>query len=172
MDASGGFGGTLVFGKWKGRNVVRQLVTPANPHSAGQETARNRMRVAGAAQYWANHTSLEYPAASENDEARIRDITPSGFAWNGYLVDIMIGSGSVNYTAAQAAFAALSSGEKTAWTTAAAALTPPIPAVAQTMVGGVSTTALTAGNVFFIYVYTLYLMGLATVPGATPPTYT
>lgn len=42
MDASGKFGGTIVFSKWKGRNVVRQLVVPANPNSAGQEAARNR----------------------------------------------------------------------------------------------------------------------------------
>ena len=36
MDAAGAFGGTLVFGKWKGRNTVRQLVTPSNPQKAGQ----------------------------------------------------------------------------------------------------------------------------------------
>ena len=41
MDASGKFGGALVFSKWKGRNVVRQLVIPGNPNSAGQEAARN-----------------------------------------------------------------------------------------------------------------------------------
>ena len=42
MDAAGAFGGTLVFGKWKGRNTVRQLVTPSDPQKAGQTAARNR----------------------------------------------------------------------------------------------------------------------------------
>lgn len=31
MEASGAYGGTLVFGQRKGSSVVRQLVTPANP---------------------------------------------------------------------------------------------------------------------------------------------
>ena len=42
MNAAGAFAGTLVFGKWKGRNTVRQCVTPSNPQTAGQTTARNR----------------------------------------------------------------------------------------------------------------------------------
>lgn len=36
LDASGSLAGALVFSKWKGRNYVRQLVTPANPKSGGQ----------------------------------------------------------------------------------------------------------------------------------------
>lgn len=36
VDASGKFGGAMVFGKWKGRNTVRKLVTPANPKAAKQ----------------------------------------------------------------------------------------------------------------------------------------
>lgn len=44
MDASGKFGGALVFGKWKGRNTVRQLVTLSNPQSVGQRHRVNAMR--------------------------------------------------------------------------------------------------------------------------------
>jgi len=40
VDASGKFGGAMVFGKWKGRNVVRQLVIPKNPKSAKQVGVR------------------------------------------------------------------------------------------------------------------------------------
>jgi hypothetical protein len=83
----------------------------------------------------------------------------------------MIGAGFVTYTAAQAAWSALSSGQKTSWDGAAAALTPAIPAVAQTVAGGGAGTPLTAGNVFFLYVYGLYAAGLASLPGGTPPTY-
>lgn len=36
MGAAGTIGGSLVFGTWKGRNTVRELVRPANPKSAGQ----------------------------------------------------------------------------------------------------------------------------------------
>jgi hypothetical protein len=41
VDASGKFGGTLVYSKWKGRNYVRQLVTPMNPKAAKQLGVRS-----------------------------------------------------------------------------------------------------------------------------------
>jgi len=40
LDASGSLAGALVFSKWKGRNYIRQLVTPANPKSGGQTGMR------------------------------------------------------------------------------------------------------------------------------------
>ncbi len=53
-DASGRFAGSLVFAKWKGRNYVRQLVTPANPRSAAQTGVRSMM--AWLAQWWSTFT--------------------------------------------------------------------------------------------------------------------
>lgn len=44
LDASGSVAGTITFSKWKGRNYVRQLVTPANPRSALQVSTRAIMR--------------------------------------------------------------------------------------------------------------------------------
>lgn len=40
FDASGSLAGAITFSKWKGRNYVRQLVTPANPQSALQVSTR------------------------------------------------------------------------------------------------------------------------------------
>lgn len=40
LDASGSLAKALVFSKWKGRNYVRQLVTPSNPRSAPQTGVR------------------------------------------------------------------------------------------------------------------------------------
>jgi hypothetical protein len=171
MDARGKFAGALVFSNWKGRPVVRQLVIPSNPASAGQMTVRNQLRVTAAAQNFANNSLDLGDGRSVTDEVAIRAVTPSGYAWNGHLVKTMIGAGGVTYAAAQAAFAALTSGEKTAWTTAAVALTPGIPAVAQKTAGNVAGAALTAGNVFFLYTYGLYALGITTVPGAIPPVY-
>lgn len=51
----------LVFGNWKGRNTVRQLVTPSNPQTAGKTTARKRTRVTGAMQNWVNTTTMKAP---------------------------------------------------------------------------------------------------------------
>lgn len=171
MEASGSYGGAITFAKWKGRQYSRQLVIPANPHSADQETARNRLRVTGAIQAWANTTALVLSGQTDTDKVRITAITPGGFAWNGYLVDKAIGAGGLVYTAARAAWTALQAGEKTAWGVAAAALTPAIADVYQTVAGGGAGTAMNKGEVFFIYMYALSQMGLTNTPGATPPTY-
>jgi len=171
MDASGAYAGSLVFGKWKGRNTVRQLVTPANPQSAGQQTSRNRTRVTGALQSWVNTTALKAPTQTLGDKERIKAITPGGQAWNGFLTKSIIGKGGLTYLAAEAAFALLTAEQKTAWTTAAGALSPKITEVVQIGEGGVAETPMTAGEVFFIYVYALSAIGLATAPGAVPPTY-
>lgn len=172
MDASGKFGSAIVFGKWKGRNTVRKLVTPANPMSADQETARNAIRVLGAGQRFANLTTLKRSGETLTDKAELVTLAPSGQAWNGFLVKSAIGVNAATYAAATAAYAALQSGDRTAWASAAAALTPAIPAVAQKSAGGTAATSLTAGEVFYHYVYGLYMAGVvASVPGATPPTY-
>jgi len=171
LDASGKFGGALVFSKWKGRPTVRQLVTPSNPHSADQETARNMVRSGGVAQRQTNLTAEVLNGETETDKARLIGAAPPGQAWNGYLVDSMIGAGAVNYTAAQAAWGALAGGEKTAWDNAAEARVPAFPTVAQTVTGGGAGTPLTTGNGYFLTMYGLYIAGLYTLPGATPPTY-
>lgn len=171
MDARGKFGNTLVYSGWKGRPTVRQLVTPTNPMSTNQEAARNIVRTCGAAQHFANLCALHGGGRSVTDKAAIMAVTPSGQAWNGTLVKGMTGAGAITYEAAQAAWALLTGGEKTAWDNAAAALVPAIPAVAQMAAGGIPSTPLTGGNVFYIYTYGLYSLGITTIPTATPPSY-
>jgi hypothetical protein len=172
MDASGKFGGALVFGKWKGRPTVRKLVTPSNPQSAGQTAVRNALRVLAAGQHFAQLTALARSGETMTDKAEMASLAPSGQAWNGFLVKSGIGAGQVQYAAATAAYAGLQVGDRTAWNTAAGLLTPAIPAVAQATEGGGSGTPLTAGEVYFHYIYALYVAGaVATVPGAIPPTY-
>ena len=171
MEASGAYAGTLVFAKWKGRAYARQLVIPANPHSANQETARNAMRVGAAVQKHVNLSTQVHPENVLRDKLEIAAITPSGYAWNGFLVDNLVGAGGLNIIAADAIWTALTGGEKTAWDNAAAALTSPLLSVAQTIAGGGAGTAKTAGNVFLNMEYALYVMGLVNIPTATPPTY-
>lgn len=44
MGASGQVGGAIVFSRWKGRPVVRELVVPSNPSTASQVSVRALMR--------------------------------------------------------------------------------------------------------------------------------
>lgn len=65
MDASGKFGNTLVWAKWKGRVYVRQLVKPKNPKSDAQIGVRAGMKWNGPA--WraltaANQATWDAPA--------------------------------------------------------------------------------------------------------------
>jgi len=57
LDASGSVAGTVTFSKWKGRNYVRQLVTPANPKTVKQISVRAMMRFVS--QGWAAHSATE-----------------------------------------------------------------------------------------------------------------
>lgn len=172
MDASGGFGGTLVFGKWKGRPTVRQLVIPANPQSANQTIARNRVRCTGQAQKQVNNSLEVKSGETLTEQALLMAAAPSGYAWNGYLTDSMIGAGGLTYTAGQAAWALLTAPQKTAWDDAAALRVPAFFAAAQSVAGGGAGTALTAGNVYFLQQYGMYVAGIYTAaPGAVPPTF-
>lgn len=171
MDASGKFGDALVFGKWKGRNVVRQYTRPANPQTELQTDTRNALRVLAAGQAFAAATALKRSGETVTDLVELKASAPAGQAWNGYLVKSGIGAGLVNFDAAKTAYAALTAPQKSAWDTAAAALVPAIPAVAQKAAGGASATPMTAGQVFYHYVYALSIAGVTTAPTGTPPTY-
>lgn len=57
LDASGALADAIVYSKWKGRNYVRQLVTPANPRSGAQVGFRSSMKFL--AQEWAGLTAGE-----------------------------------------------------------------------------------------------------------------
>ena len=171
MSASGKFGGAMVFASRLGQNVARNLVTPANPMTIGQVTARNIVRVCGAAQKFARLSVLHGAGRLVTDKVAITAITPQGQTWNGHLVKLMTGTGAVNYTAATAIWTALAAGEKAAWDSAAAGLTPAILAVAQKGAGNVPATAMTAGQAFLHYQYGLFVGSIAAIPAATPPTY-
>lgn len=171
MEASGSFGGAMVFAAWKGRPYARELVTPANPQTSDQTTVRNAMRVAGACQHWLKTTADVRSGETLTDKALLIAAAPSGEAWNGFFTRKLIGKGSVSYTQGRAAFSALASGEKTAWDTAADALTPPILDTVQGLPGGTYDAPMRSGEVFFLAIWGLSACGVAAAPTAIPPTY-
>jgi len=171
LEASGTVGHVVTYSRWKGRSYVRRRVIPLNVYETDQVAARNRIRCLGPAQTWTKHTTMVCPTATPRDEIKIGLITPDGFAWNGFLVEKAIGTNADTYTAAAAVWADFTGGEKTAWDDAADDLVPAMQPASQGLAGGGGTTPLTSGNVFLIYRYALFAMGLADIPTATPPTY-
>ena len=170
LEASGTVGKTITYSRWKGRSYVRRRVIPLNPYEAGQVAARNMIRAFGNIQTWMNHETYMSPTATERDKLKIRAITPDDQAWNGFLVKSGIGANADVYTAAQALWATLAANHGD-WDDAADGLHLPIQPASQGIAGGGAGVALTSGNVFFLARYALYVMGLAAIPGAVPPTY-
>lgn len=74
--ASGKFANALVFGTWKGRKVVRSLVTPSNPKSAAQLGVRAMMK----------YLSQLWSSLSAGDKSSWDDLAAAGnySAFNAY----------------------------------------------------------------------------------------
>lgn len=79
LDASGKLASALVFSKWKGRNYVRQLVTPANPKSGGQVGVRSGFKFLS--QAWAALTAGN--KATWENRADVKIVSPFN-AFMGY----------------------------------------------------------------------------------------
>lgn len=85
LGASGKLGGAIVFSSWKGRPVVRQLVTPSNPQSAKQIARRAMMSFL--TKYWAPLGAT--PQATWDTLAKSSNVSP----FNSY-----VGNGQDNWT--------------------------------------------------------------------------
>ena len=170
LTASGTVGKTITYSNWKGRPYVRRRVIPLNPMTDGQMDVRNALRAIAQSIVWANLTTKVCPTATPTDKIKIAAVTPDGLAWNGHFLGKAIGINLDAYTAAMAIWTPFTT-EKAAWTVAADALTPAMLGVPQVEEFGVAGTPLTSGNVFFLFRYGLYMLSLAAVPGAVPPTY-
>ena len=170
MEASGTIGKTLTFANWVGRQYVRRWTRPSNPQTADQMDQRNAFSVIGVGVSQANKCLQVNSSTTKTDEQAIRDKTPSGMRWNGYIQKVLTGSGAAGYKAAKLAWDALTA--KTAWETTAAGLTPPVPSAPTYLAGGAGGAGATPGEVLFIMNYGLYLVGArTTIPNSTAPTY-
>lgn len=173
FEASGTLGDTITFAKWVGRPYVRRHVIPANPQTAAQEDTRNAFSVLGKATSWAGSTTMTGNGRTQTDAEAIQAISPSDQRWNGFVVSQMTQTSLSAYNDAIAAWGALDPTAQSDWDSAAGALSPAMQPAPQRMEGGGSDTPISAGNVFFVWEYALFILGIETsAPGATPPTYT
>lgn len=82
LDASGKVAGALVFSKWKGRPVVRQLVKPANPKTGAQKGGRAMFAFLSSA--WADLSAPEKASWQALADAAV--VSPFN-AYQGYNMD-------------------------------------------------------------------------------------
>lgn len=145
LNASGQFGKALVFDK---RGRVRQYKVPANPQSADQGDARQRLAAVQAALKISGPTAI----------AAMQAVAPIGYLWNSNMVKEAIGTGAANYTAGHNAFIALAGADQTAWKTAFADVL--VPRVDYATIDPVS-----GGEAAFILARALFDSGAITTPG-------
>jgi hypothetical protein len=79
FGASGQLGEAIVFSKWKGIDVARKYVVPANPNTAGQSTQRGYMTSAVAEWHDTTNVLTATDKAAWNRLAGIQSTPRSGF---------------------------------------------------------------------------------------------
>jgi hypothetical protein len=79
FGASGQLGKSLVFGKWKGIDVARRYVVPANPDTTGQSTQRGYLTSAVAEWHDATNVLSAADKAAWNRLAGVQSAPRSGF---------------------------------------------------------------------------------------------
>jgi hypothetical protein len=84
MGASGKIGNAMVFFTWKGFNVVREWLKPANPQSAGQ--GNNRISLGGTGR----SVGTIKPDKSFHAQLLALDLIPTGQTKQSYLVQYII----------------------------------------------------------------------------------
>ena len=100
LEASGKFANALVFDR---RGYVRGYKRPTNPQTAPQGNVRQVMLAAQRA----------LGVAGATTKTGIKDLAPVDYRWNSYLIQQLIGKGSVAWDASLAAFNALDAADQT-----------------------------------------------------------
>lgn len=85
LDASGQLGKAIVYTKWKGRNVVREFVIPANPRTLGQHWQRGQLGIMS--RWWATMSGAN--KTTWDDLASASNISPFN-AFVGYGLSKMV----------------------------------------------------------------------------------
>ncbi len=98
LGASGQLGKALVFFGWKGLDVVREFVIPANPKTTGQTTQRGY--VADAVAFIHAHQGIAaHPLDAEDIQAYalLASVVKSATTWFNQLVKLMVDSRVLGY---------------------------------------------------------------------------
>jgi len=151
ISASGTIAKAMVFGTWKGRNVVRRWVVPENPESTLQGYLRAAVKAIGK---WVAKVAA-IPAGDATNSVIYKACTATCAGdenWNAYIakgfLDTIIVGGAVNtsnFTALVAEYSALSTAVKAAWASDATLL-----GLADMSFGYGYTTNIPAGLILYM----------------------
>ena len=119
QEARGQFGKSVVYGRRRGQNVVRQYGVPSNPESDNQIAVRISLAIGGLVSKRVRATNWTYAGETMTWimfwSARVR----TGEVWNSAMVRAMMGPNRINYTETKTQYDALDTPTQTLWQTAA-----------------------------------------------------
>lgn len=172
VDAVGTIARRHTFYPKAGKTILRQCVQGTNPSSAGQVQARAIHSLTTHMVKWAAATVQTSDGQATTDKQRIQALTPMARRWVNVLYSKALADGQANVRGAMNQWALLTPTEQTAWTAAAAALSPAITGWTPATAPGAPPPAFAAGELFFTWRYLLFLLRVVDAPpGNTPPIY-
>jgi hypothetical protein len=145
LEASGKFADSVVYDR---RGRARAYTIPANPKSAAQGDARQRLAATQAALKIAGSTAIE----------AMKAVAAIGYLWNSNMVKETIGTGHANFDASSTAFAALTGPQQTDWSTTFSDVH--VPLIEYAAIDPVSS-----GKAAFCLCRALYASGAISSPG-------
>jgi len=171
VQAHGALGGTIVFRQTKNGPVAQKNPPRDKRPQPSRAQYAYIFRICAVAIHWVNTTNQTLNGNGTRDEDRVRAVKPDHFTWNAWLTHCMVGKRGVNWHAADDITHDWGDTEYEAWDAAADALLPPSPVVANKGSYNPDQEVIANGLVLLHLMFGLAAAGLASVPGATPPTY-
>lgn len=107
LDASGTFGKTLVFSKWKGKNYGRLRVTPMNPKTDSMAQTRTYLGALGQALSSILTRAKDMTHVGSAFWAAAVSYAPAGQSWISYAMKTILGTNFGNISAAITAYTAV-----------------------------------------------------------------
>ena len=163
QEASGKFGGALVYARRRGQNVVRSLVIPSNPQTDNQVAQRIRLAVMGLITKRINVGKWTYAGQTEDIKEHFQGRVRTGEVWNSAFGREALGPANATYIAQLAVFEALTDDQQEVWNVAA-----------ETAIAGLADytrgeTTIDSGFMLFLAEYTLAEGGYGDAFSTTVP---
>ena len=172
LDAVGTIARRHTFYPRDGQTILRNRVIGANPSSSQQVAARAVHSLCTHLIKWAVACLQASDGQNLTDKQRIAALTPLARRWVDMVYTVALADQQANTLGALGQWAALDAGQQDAWDAAAAALSPAISGWTPTTAPGATPPTFTAGQLFFVWRYLLFILRAApTPPGSAPPAY-
>ena len=168
ISASGTVANTLTYVASRGQNIVRALVTPANPQTIGQSMARIVLVASGAMTSRMNLNQVgSADADAQNPKEYFTALRVAPQTWNSEFGRRAFPDGRTTFESDQDAWAGLDQAQMDAWATWNTAFSNPFTDVTPPPGGAVAVVGAAVG---FTWARALGRAGyIETVPLATPP---